>query len=541
MQFNDFPLSEPLLRAVQEEGYRAPTALQRSAIPAILEGRDVLATAQTGTGKTAAYALPILEKLAAAGPADQPRALVLAATREVAAQILEAFETLGRYANVSAVALVESDATAPAQEAALREGRDVLIATPGRLLDLIDLGLAQLGAVTMLALDEVEELNQQGLLSSVARVAGLISPRPQTLLFSAEMTDSVRALANDLLVQPAVFEIAPRTLTVDHVDQRVIFTSRESKGALLRALLNDPATTRVLVYLRSRRAAQKLQRQLKDAGIDCELGRPARVQVVTDGNARRVKLNDLSHVINYDVPGEVEVYVHRVGRSVRAGSSAIAITLCDEAEREALTAIETTIRASLTVVDNPLPPAEAARPPRPAREPHEARRSERPPREPRRDERPPRESRRDERPPREDRRPERSRFYEDETPPAAVITFVSAPHPQVKKTMEEWFAEREERSPLEDAAVAAYIIEHPEFAPKKPTPKQARPSNGREGGESREPRDGRNGNRNERNERGERSERSGGNQQKRHRVRGGQRRGGRRGPSGSAPNPPSPA
>ena len=172
MQFNDFPLSEPLLRAVQEEGYRAPTALQRSAIPAILEGRDVLATAQTGTGKTAAYALPILEKLAAAGPADQPRALVLAATREVAAQILEAFETLGRYANVSAVALVESDATAPAQEAALREGRDVLIATPGRLLDLIDLGLAQLGAVTMLALDE------GCVAAAAARAASLRGRRP---------------------------------------------------------------------------------------------------------------------------------------------------------------------------------------------------------------------------------------------------------------------------------------------------------------------------------------------------------------------------
>ncbi|MBL8147972.1 MAG: DEAD/DEAH box helicase [Anaerolineae bacterium] len=525
-------MSEPLLRAVHEEGYRAPTALQRNAIPAILEGRDVLATAQTGTGKTATYALPILEKLAAAGPADQPRALVLAATREVAAQILEAFETLGRYANISAVALVESDATAAAQEAALREGRDVLIATPGRLLDLVDLGLAQVGAVTMLALDEVEELYQQGLLSSVARVAGLISPRPQTLLFSAEMTDSVRALANDLLDQPATFEIAPRTLTVDHVDQRVIFTSRESKGALLGVLLNDPATTRVLVYLRSRRAAQKLQRQLKDDGIDCELGRPARVQIVTDGNARRVKLTDLSHVVNYDVPGEVEVYVHRVGRSVRAGSGAIAITLCDEAEREALTAIETTLKASLTVMDNPLPPAEAARQPRPAREPHEARRDERPPREPRRDERPPRDNRREDRPPREDRRPERSRSYEDETLPAAVITFVSAPHPQVKKTMEEWFAEREERSPLEDAAVAAYIVEHPEFAPKKPAPKQAQRSNGREGGDAREPREARNGNRNER---------SGGNQKKRQRVRGGQRRGGRRGPSGSAPNPSSPA
>ncbi|MFN8377856.1 MAG: DEAD/DEAH box helicase [Anaerolineae bacterium] len=540
MQFNDFPLSEPLLRAVREEGYRAPTALQRNAIPAILEGRDVLATAQTGTGKTAAYALPVLEKLASAGPADSPRALVLAATRDVVMQILETFETLGRHASVTAVALVDSEATAPAQEEALREGRDVLIATPDRLLDLVDLGLVRTSAVSMLVLDEVEDMDRLGLFVPVARTAGLLNPRPQTLLFSAEMTDPVRALAEELLDQPVALEVAPRALTVNHVDQRVIFTSRESKGLLLKSLLNDPATTRVLVYLRSRRAAQKLQRQLKGDGIDCELGRPARVQIVTDGNARRVKLNDLSHVINYDVPSEAEVYVHRVGRSVRAGSSAIAITLCDEAERASLTEIETTLRMSLTVLDNPLPSAQAspqaARPARPGPENHEPRREERPvsaAREPRREEqRPPRDNRRDDRPPRDDQRSERRSFYDDETPPAAVINFVSAPHPQVKKTMEEWFAEREERSPQEDAAVAAYILEHPEFAPKKPAPKDNRRASGRDNGEPREAR-GEN--------RSERGERTGDGHRKRRRVRGGNRRGGRRGPSSGAPNPSSPA
>lgn len=531
MQFNDFPLSEPLLRAVSEEGYHAPTALQRSAIPAILNGRDVLATAQTGTGKTVAYTLPVLEKLMADGPGSNPRALVLAATREIVAQILEAFETLGRYTPVTVAALVDSEATAPAQEAALREGRDVLIATPGRLLDLVDMGLAPLGAISLLVFDEVEDLDKLGLLAPAARAASLIGQRPQTLIFTAELTEPIRALAEELLNQPVTLEIAPRALTVMHVDQRVIFINRERKGALLRSLLNDPATTRVLVYLRSRRAAQKLQRQLKDDGIDCELGRPARVQIVTDGNARRVRLNDLSHVINYDVPGEAEVYVHRVGRSVRAGSGAIAITLCDEAERAALTQIETTLKMSLTVLDNPLPPEETAQPSHP---PREARRDDRPaqPREPRREERPPRDNRRDDRPPRDNQRPERRSFYEDETPPAAIINFVSAPHPQVKKTMEEWFAEREERSPLEDAAVAAYILEHPEFGPKKPAVKENRRKNGRDGGEPREARG---------DNRGERGERSGDHPRKRRRVRGGQRRGERRGPSGNAPGPSSPA
>jgi ATP-dependent RNA helicase RhlE len=554
VQFTDFPLSDPLLRAVREEGFRAPTPLQRNAIPAILDGRDVLATAQTGTGKTAAYALPILQRLNAEGQSAVPRALVLAATRDVALQIQETFETLGRHTAVRSVALVDSEATASAQEVALREGRDVLIATPGRLLDLVDLGLARLDSVTVLVLDEVEDMDKLGLLSPAARAAGLLTPRPQTLLFSAEMTEPIRELADELLDQPVPLEAAPRTLTVTHVDQRVIFTSRASKGALLKRLLDDPATTRVLVYLRSRRAAQKLQRQLKGAGVDCELGRPARVQIVTDGNARRVKLNDLTHVINYDVPAEVEVYVHRVGRSVRAGSNAIAITLCDEEERATLTEIETTIRMSLTVLENPLPPGEAApeaaapRPPgeeRPAPPPREARREDRPAppsREARRDERPTRDNRRDVRPARDDRRQERNRFYEDETPPAAVINFVSAPHPQVKKTMEEWFAEREERSPLEDAAVAAYIVEHPEFAPKKPAPpKEAKRREGRENGEGRrgrnhEPREGRN------EPRGERQERSGDQtKSKRRRVRGGQRRGGQRGPSNGAPNPSAPA
>lgn len=564
MQFNDFPLSEPLLRAVREEGFRSPTPLQRNAIPAALEGRDILATAQTGTGKTAAYALPILERLSAAEPADYPRALVLAATRDVVLQILETFETLGRHTAIKAVALIESEATA-AQEAALREGRDVLIATPGRLLDLVDLGLAQLHGISLFVLDEVEDMDKLGLLGPAARAASLMNPRPQTLLFAAEVTEHVRELAGELLNEPVALEAAPRALTVSHVDQRVIFTSRSSKGALLVKLLEDPATRRVLVYLRSRRAAQKLQRTLKGAGVDCELGRPARVQIVTDGNARRVKLNDLTHVINYDVPAEVEVYVHRVGRSVRAGSDAIAITLCDEEERATLTEIETTIRQTLTVLDNPLPasdqvPAEAtgrppreareAQPPRDARPARDTRRDERPAppaREPRRDERPARDARpAADRPPRDDRRSERSRFYEDETPPAAIVNFVSAPHPQVKKTMEEWFAEREERSPQEDAAVATYILEHPEFGPKKPAAKDARRSNQRARGEPRnEPRRERASEPRERrpDNAGERKERTGDSpsSNRKRRVRGGQRRGGRKGPANGAPNPSAPA
>lgn len=539
MQFNDYPLSEPLLRAVREEGFHTPTALQRSAIPPILEGRDVLAVAQTGTGKTAAYALAILERLSA-GHADQPRALVIAATREVALQILETFETLGRYTPVSVVALVDNPPSYAAQTEALREGRDVLIAMPGRLLDLIDLGLAQLGQIQICVLDEVEDVDKLGQLPVAARAMGTIPTRPQTLILTAQLTDTIKAMADELLDHPVELEAAPRALTVTHVDQRVIFTPRGSKSALLKHLLADPAMSRVLVYLRSRRAAQKLQRQLKSAGIDCELGRPARVQIVTDGAARRVRVNDLTHVVNYDVPGEVEVYVHRVGRSVRAGSLALAITLCDEEERAALTEIETTIQMKLTVVDNPLPEqppeAEPTRAERAVHEsaPHEPRRDERATRE----ERPPREARREERPPRRDEprangrpdREQRGRFYEDETPPAAIINFVSAPHPQVKKTIDEWFAERDEKSPLEDAAVTAYLAEHPELLPQKPGRSQPRRGNEPRRERSAEARDGQAA-------RGERPERQGDSNRKRRRVRGGQRRGGRRGSTNGAPTP----
>jgi ATP-dependent RNA helicase RhlE len=448
-------------------------------------------------------------------------------------QIGETFELLGRYTDQRAVVLVESESGTAAQEEALREGREILVATPDRLLDLVDLNLVQLDAVRLLVLDEVEDMDKLGLLGSAARIGRLISTRPQTLLFSAEMSDAIRALAAELLDNPLPFEAAPRTpLTVSHVDQRVIYTPRGAKSALLRHLLADPALVRVLVYLRSRRAAQKLQRQLKTSGVDAELGRAARVQIVTDGAARRVKLQELTHVINYDVPGEVEVYVHRVGRSVRAGSEAIAITFCDEEERATLSEIESTLHMSFTVVDNPLPPdaipaqtepapQPEARPPRQrddSRTPREAA-PQRPPREERREE--PRSSRPD-RGDRGDRSERRGRVYEDETPPAATVTFVSAPHPQVKKTMEEWFAEREVRSPLEDAAVAAYLLEHPELAPKKPQPTRKHNT------ESRRDRPA------EQRGRGDGGERKSDGGRKRRRVRGGQRRGSRRGAAGDA-------
>jgi ATP-dependent RNA helicase RhlE len=529
VQFNDLPLSEPLLRAVREEGFRHPTALQRSAIPAILDGRDLIVTAQTGTGKTAAYALPILERLHSAKPTPEPTVLVLAATRDVVRQIGETFELLGRYTDQRAVALVQSEGGAAGQEEALREGREILIATPDRLLDLVDLNLVHLGAIRLFVLDEVEDMDKLGLLGSAARIASLMPTRPQTLLFSAEMSEAIQALAADLLNNPLPFEAAPRTpLTVSHVDQRVIYTPRGAKSALIKQLLADPALARVLVYLRSRRAAQKLQRQLKSSGVDAELGRAARVQIVTDGAARRVKINELTHVINYDVPVEVEVYVHRVGRSVRAGSEAIAITFCDEEERASLAEIESTLRMSFTVLDNPLPPdaipAQSEPRPQPDSRPPQPRDDNRPPREAR-PERPPREDRRDDsrssRPDRGDRSERRGRAYEDETPPAATITFVSAPHPQVKKTMEEWFAEREQRSPLEDAAVAAYLLEHPELAPKKPQPSRKHNT------ESRRDRPAEGRGRND-------GDRKGDGGRKRRRVRGGQRRGNRRGASGDA-------
>lgn len=531
VQFNDFPLSEPLLRAVREEGFRNPTALQRSAIAPILEGRDLLTTAQTGTGKTAAYALPILQRLIAAEDAN---ALILAATRDVARQIAETFETLGRYTDIQALALVESESGAASQKEALREGRRVLIATPNRLLDLIDLNLVHLDHVRLFVIDEVEELDMLGLLGPVARVAGQMPARPQTLLFTAKMSEAIQALADELLDDPLTLEAAARApLTVSHVDQRVIFTSRAAKSALLRQLLTDASLSHVLVYLRSRRAAQKLQRQLKTAGIEAELGRPARVQIVTDGAARRVKLNELTHVINYDVPAEVEVYVHRVGRSVRAGSNAIAITLCDEEERATLAEIQTTLRMDFAVLDNPLPPEATALPETAqlARGSSDSRREERPPRDahsgdhhhhprdvhPRRDEA---------HGGRADRSEHRSRLFEDETPPAATIIFASAPHPQVKKTMEEWFAEREERSPLEDAAVAAYLLEHPELAPKKPQGSRKNSSDARRD----RPGDARG--------RNEQSERKSDSNRKRRRVRGGQRRGNRRSASsGDVSNP----
>jgi ATP-dependent RNA helicase RhlE len=379
--FADLHLLPSLERAIARQGYRTPTPIQVRAIPPVLAGRDALCCAQTGTGKTAAFALPILDRLARTPrrPDDPgPRALILTPTRELAQQITESFAGCGRYLPLTVTAVFGGVSPGP-QVQALRHGTDILVATPGRLLDLMRQGHVRLGAVKTFVLDEADRMLDMGFLPDIRRVLAALPPARQNLMFSATMPPDIATLADRILCHPEKISVTPAGTTVNEVSQRVLFVNRESKRALLGAILRDPALTRVLVFTRTKHGANRVARDLERQGVSAQaihgnksqnartraLGAfktgELRVLVATDIAARGLDVDRVTHVINFELPSEPESYVHRVGRTARAGASGTALSFCDADERAHLAGIEKLTRSPLEVVtEHPfaaLPPA----------------------------------------------------------------------------------------------------------------------------------------------------------------------------------------
>ena len=373
MTFADLGLAEPLLRALDAAKYTHPTPIQARTIPLLIEGRDVLGIAQTGTGKTAAFALPVLQRLSQSGRRAQPKgplALVLAPTRELAVQIAKSFGTYGRGLGLR-LGMVSGGLGFGRQIETLQRGVDILVATPGRLLDLMQRGNVRLDQVSFLVLDEADRMFDMGFIKDVRRIAASVAKQRQTLLFSATMPPDVARLAAEILKNPERVEIAPQGRTVDRIDQRVYFVNAASKRALLGHLLADTSLERVIVFTRTKRGANRVAEALDRSGVRSEAihgnksqnarqralesfsrGR-ARVLVATDLAARGIDVAGVTHVINYELPADAESYVHRIGRTGRAGASGIAVSFCDGSERGQLKSIERLTKQRLAVVPTP--------------------------------------------------------------------------------------------------------------------------------------------------------------------------------------------
>ena len=376
MHFRDLRLAEPILRAIEAEGYTTPTPIQAKAVPHVLEGKDLMGCAQTGTGKTAAFALPILQRLSqSARPAAVGvhgharraiRALVLSPTRELAAQISDSFRTYGRHCGLQHAVLFGGVNQNP-QTRQLRQGVDILVATPGRLLDLMDQGYVDLAHVEVFVLDEADRMLDMGFIQPIRKIVAKLPRKRQTLMFSATMPREIRDLANALLTSPVNVEVAPVAATTELVDQSVYFVAKRNKPVLLQHLLETTPITRCLVFTRTKHGADRVVKQLGRTNLRAEaihgnksqnnreraLGNfrsgKTPVLVATDIAARGLDVDGISHVINFDVPHEPETYVHRIGRTGRAGASGIAVSFCDHDERGFLNSIQRLIRKPIAV------------------------------------------------------------------------------------------------------------------------------------------------------------------------------------------------
>ena len=370
--FVSLGLSEPILRALEARDYVTPTPIQAQAIPHLLQGKDLLGIAQTGTGKTAAFALPMLQRLAAANRRPMPRmprSLVLAPTRELATQIADSFEAYGRHLGIRGTIVFGGVGQNP-QVQALRRGVDILVATPGRLLDLIEQRHCDLSTVEILVLDEADRMLDMGFLPDVKRILATLPKDRQSLLFSATMPSDITALANRFLRTPVRVEVTPPAKTADRIAQSVWFVTKAGKRDLLADLLADPAFERVLVFTRTKHGADRVVKHLQSVDIrahaihgnksqsnreraldDFRSGK-AHVLVATDIAARGIDVPEITHVINFDLPNVSESYVHRIGRTARAGRDGIAISFCDGEEREYLRDIEKLIKQKIPVAGN---------------------------------------------------------------------------------------------------------------------------------------------------------------------------------------------
>jgi len=361
MNFQELHLIQPILKALDKENYVTPTPIQEQAIPAALAGRDLLGCAQTGTGKTAAFALPIIQLLnqqpAAGGPVRRIRSLILTPTRELAIQIYDNIQAYARYTRIRSVVIVGGVSQKP-QELALKNGTDILIATPGRLLDLLNQKLVDLQHLQILVLDEADRMLDMGFIHDVKRIIAKLPVKRQTLFFSATMPTEIANLVKTLLVNPVKIEVHPVSSTVDRIEQRLYKVDKENKPKLLKLLLQDSSIVSALVFTRTKHGADKVVKDLTKAGIPAQAihgnksqnARQAalnnfksgatRVLVATDIAARGIDIEELSHVVNYNLPNIPETYVHRIGRTGRAGLSGVAISFCEAEELPYLKDIE---------------------------------------------------------------------------------------------------------------------------------------------------------------------------------------------------------
>jgi ATP-dependent RNA helicase RhlE len=372
--FDGLGLIEPLRLALKAEKHETPTPIQARAIPLLAEGKDLLGIAETGSGKTAAFALPILQYLAEARlhrHPGAPHALILAPTRELASQIGERLAAYGRRLPLKS-AVIFGGVNQHHQVKALKAGVDILVATPGRLLDLCQQRHIRLDKVEILVLDEADRMLDMGFIHDVRKIVSLCKRDRQTLLFSATMPPAIAKLAHDILDRPVRVDIAPPKVAVDRINQRVFFVGAKEKRALLEGLLADKSMDRVLVFTRTKRGADRVCRNLMQAGIatvalhgnkaqnarvkalDAFRAGRVRILVATDIAARGIDVPNITHVINYELPNEPESYVHRIGRTARAGANGAALSFCDQTERPYLQAIERLMRTQVGVGDHPL-------------------------------------------------------------------------------------------------------------------------------------------------------------------------------------------
>lgn len=385
MLFKELQIIDPILRALSKEGFATPTPIQEKAIPPLLEGRDLLGCAQTGTGKTAAFAIPVIQKLSDDKHQTKGRrkikALILTPTRELAAQIGNSFSAYGAYTGLRRL-VIYGGVSQNQQVQALNAGIDILVATPGRLIDLMGQKHVDLSHVEFFILDEADRMLDMGFLRDVERVIEKIPPERQTMLFSATMPSEIEKLARTLLKDPVKVAVTPVSSTVDSISQAVYFVNKSNKTKLLIHLLKDPSIVSALIFTRTKHGANKLNEALQAAGETSDVihankaqaarlralakfkSGKSRVLVATDIVARGIDIVELSHVVNFDIPESPEDYVHRIGRTGRAGLSGSAISFCDAPEKKYFVGIEKLIGIKIPIVnDHPYPAVAMAEPP----------------------------------------------------------------------------------------------------------------------------------------------------------------------------------
>ncbi len=373
MTFDDLGLIPEILEALKAEGYTTPTPIQAQSIPALLQKRDLLGCAQTGTGKTAAFAIPIIQLLHAKVAAEKGRktikALILTPTRELATQIVDSFDAYGKKCHLKST-VVFGGVSQKSQTDTLARGIDVLVATPGRLLDLINQGFISLQHIEFFVLDEADRMLDMGFVHDVKKLITKLPAKRQSLFFSATMPPEIQKLADTILVNPVKVEVTPVSSTAEKVEQAIYFVEKPKKKALLLHVLKEKDFASILVFSRTKHGADKVVKDLIGANITAEAihgnksqnarqralsnfkSKITRVLVATDIAARGIDIDDLPLVINYELPNEPETYVHRIGRTGRAGASGIALSFCDQEEREYLRLIQKLITKTLPVVDN---------------------------------------------------------------------------------------------------------------------------------------------------------------------------------------------